>query len=969
MRLRAIHSVWAVVLVLVGVTAPVGAAGYALEFDGVNDYVDVPTRDYTFEDGAIFTIELWSRWYDNVRSLCAYRYQLERSRFRTRGSPEMIVRLDISNQEWHHIAVTYDGSAATRYMTGYVDGVQTATTNATGSPLSGYTGNTLRFGMTRHSSGQYSHCTMDEVRIWNVVRSLDDIKANMKRGLTGNEAGLIGYWTFDEGDGTTLYDHSPRGNHGTLSGGPTWTTDIPPVAAGPAPASAQSPSPANNAVDVLRDVILSWIPGGYADTHDVYLGTVLDDVTAATRTDPKGVLVSRAQDASSYDPPGLLEFGRTYYWRIDEVNAPPSTTIVPGNVWSFTAETFTNRVTAITATASSFDPGFGPQNTVNNSGLSNNLHSTADTAMWVSDKAGPQPTWIQYAFDQVYKLHEMQVWNYNVIFEAVLGFGCKDVTIETSTDGATWTVLKETQFARAPGQDNYAANTTVDFGGAAVKFVRLTAKSNWGGVAPKFGLSEVRFYYIPAHPRQPVPASGATGVNENTVLSWRAGRGAASHKVYLGTDQQAVANGTAPVQTVNVSSFDPSPLAFGTTYYWKVAEVNEAAVPPVWEGPVWSFTTREAVVVDDFETYTDDEGSRIYQTWVDGWTNGTGSTVGYVQAPFAERAIIHGGKQSMPLDYNNTKSPFYSEAERTWDKAQDWTVNSADTLLVYFRGNPVGFAETASGSFTLSGGGTDIWNTVDQFRFAFKTLTGNGAIVAKVESLVNTDPWAKAGVMIREALDPGARFAAVYATPGNGVRYQARLLSASAATSDTAIATPEQMAMQIPVWIKIEKTGNNISGFYSTDGTKWTSMSWNPQTIAMGGPIYIGLCATSHNANAPTTGRFSNVSTTGSVTGSWQAQAIGVAQPANTAAPLYVAVQDSGGKVKAIAHPDPAATTLTTWQAWRIPLSEFSAGGVKMTAVKKMMIGVGDRSSPKVDGAGLVYIDDIGVGHPAAVNP
>jgi hypothetical protein len=84
-----------------------------------------------------------------------------------------------------------------------------------------------------------------------------------------------------------------------------------------------------------------------------------------------------------------------------------------------------------------------------------------------------------------------------------------------------------------------------------------------------------------------------------------------------------------------------------------------------------------------------------------------------------------------------------------------------------------------------------------------------------------------------------------------------------------------------------------------------------------------------------------------------------------TAAPVYVTVQDSAGKTKTIAHPDPAATNLTTWQPWRISLSDVSAGGVKTSAVKKLIIGAGDRANPKADGAGLVFIDDIGVGHPA----
>jgi len=735
----------------------------------------------------------------------------------------------------------------------------------------------------------------------------------------------------------------------------------------PVAGTASNPTPGLGATDVPRDAVLSWTAGPFAAKHDVYLGTDLAAVTGATpAVDPAGVYRGRV-DSATYSVP-LLAHGQTYYWRIDEVNAPPASTVIKGNVWSFTAETLVSRVTTITATASSFEPGFGPENTVNGSGLSNNLHSTASTASWVSGKGAAQPTWIQFAFDRVYKLSETQVWNYNVLFESVLGFGFKDVAIEYSTDGTTWTLLKQAQFAQAPGQDNAPMSTTVDFAGVAAKSVRLTAQSNWGGVVKQFGLSEVRFYYTPVHPREPLPASGATGVNENTVLTWRAGREAASHRVYFGTDANAVLHDTAPVKTVADHSFDPSPLEFGKTYYWKVAEVNEAASPKVWEGDVWDFSTREAFVVDDFESYTDAGGSRIYETWVDGWTNSTGSTVGYTVAPFAERTILHGGKQSMPLDYNNTKSPFYSEAERTWDKAQDWTVNGADTLLVYFRGNPIRFLETAPGSISMSGGGTDIWNAADQFRFACKRLTGNGAMIAKVESVENTDPWAKGGLMIREALDPGARFAAVYATPGNGVRYQARLLSAGAATSDTSVATPEQMALKMPVWIKIERTGTTVSCFYSTDGVKWTSMSWNPQTLAMAGTVYIGLVVTSHNAAAMTTAQFSNISTTGGVTGSWDVQAIGVAQPANDAAPMYLAVQDSAGKVKVIAHPDSAATLLTTWQQWRIPLSDLGSAGVKLTAIKRLAIGVGDRSNPKAGGTGLIYIDDIGVGHPASAN-
>jgi regulation of enolase protein 1 (concanavalin A-like superfamily) len=841
------------------------------------------------------------RWFSEVMTSGEVRM---RNYTQTVSSPAGAMTAHID--EWAHVAITFDGATVRIYL----NGVQVGSGAFTLGPLK-----TAAMGLGCKDGGSNSSTEifsgdLDEARIYDRALSPTDVKQ--------------------------LYE---------------WTG---------LPGKAYGATPADGQTDVARDIVLSWTPGEFTPAtkgHTVYFGESFDDVSNAVG--------AAAQDANTYTPPQRLDFGKTYYWRVDEADKTPNKPLFKGDVWSFTVEPQLYPVSSVTATASSSDLGSTPQNTVNGSGFTNGTHSTANTAMWVSSTTGPQPTWIQYAFDRVYKLADMHVWNYNVVFEPVLGFGFKDVTIEYSTDGTTWTLLKETQFARAPGLDSYATPTIVSFDGVGAQFVRLTPKSNWGGIVQQFGLSEVQFFYIPVNPRQPVPASGATGVSVTARLTWRAGREAASHQVYFGTDPNAVRSDTAPVQTVTDPSFDPGPLDFGKTYYWKVAEVNEAATPRIWEGEVWSFSTRESFVVDDFESYTDAEGSRVYEAWVDGWTNGTGSTVGYVQAPFAERTIVHGGKQSMPLDYNNTKAPFYSEAERTFDTAQDWTVNGADTLILYFRGNPAAFVESA-GTITMSGAGTDIWNSTDEFRFASKQLNGDGTIVAKVENIDNPDVWAKVGVMIRESVDPGSRFAAVYATPGNGVRFQARVLNGGAATSDTAVATTAQMALKTPVWVKVERKGTSFSGFYSTDGANWTAMSWNPQTINMGASVRIGLAVTGHDTGTAT-GMFSNISTTGNVTGSWQVQAIGVAQPANDAAPLYVAVEDSAGKSKVVTHPDPAATTLATWQAWRIPLSDLS--GIKLTAVKKMYLGVGDRSNPQPDGAGKVFIDDIGVGHPAVVSP
>ena len=198
----------------------------------------------------------------------------------------------------------------------------------------------------------------------------------------------------------------------------------------------------------------------------------------------------------------------------------------------------------------------------------------------------------------------------------------------------------------------------------------------------------MRFLYIPIWAREPNPASGQAAVDPQTALSWRAGREAASHQVYVGTDKQQVLDGTAPVSAVSGTSFEP-PVGLGQTYYWKVTEVNDAMTPKSWDGDVWSFTTGAFLVVDDFESYTDEKDHEIYTTWIDGvTTQHSGSQVGYLQAPFAERTIVHGGRQAMPLIYDNSKAPRISEAERTFQPPQDWTKFGITTLVIWFRGDP-----------------------------------------------------------------------------------------------------------------------------------------------------------------------------------------------------------------------------------------------------------------------------------------
>jgi len=753
---------------------------------------------------------------------------------------------------------------------------------------------------------------------------------------------------------------------------------------------ASAPIPGSSSEDVPRDVVLSWTPGIYAQTHDVYLGTVFADVNDADRTDPLDVLISQGQDANALDA-GRLELGQTYYWRVDEVNSVPDNTVFKGEVWSLTTEPFAYPVTDIIATASgSQDADMGPEKTIDGSGLNAlDQHSTVASDMWLSS-AGAQ-AWIQYEFTQVLKLHEMWVWNSNQVIEAFVGLGAKDVTIETSIDGVEWTLLEDTtEFAQAPGTAGYTANTVVDFAGAMARFVRITINAGFG-MMPQHGLSEVRFFSIPAQAREPQPTSGDTVDGVDIVLRWRAGREAVSHEISFSTDSAAVANGSAVVATTSESSFDlaDQDLGFGTTYFWRVDEVNEAGVPPRHAGELWSFATAEYFMVDDFESY-DDDCQRIFFTWLDGLGhnggehlddcevpasngNGSGSIVGHDVAPFGETTITYpAGGQSMPLDYDDSVEPYFSEATSVaYALPSDWILGNPEILSLYYRGNPAGFVEGPEGDITMSAAGNDIFNTADEFRFAYKELSGDGVIVARVESILDVpgnSGWSKAGVMMRQTLDASSAFVMACVSSANGIRFYSRPTTGASTNTDSSVAPAAQQAAAAPAWVKLERVGNEFNGYYALDeaGTDWIAMTWNPLTVALTAQVHVGLAVTSHSPGIPTVAEFSGVST-GGANGPWQIEEIGADHPSNDADQLYLALEDNASRVKVVRHPDPTAVQSPVWREWQISLSEFSA--LNLANVKSVTVGVGERDNPQAGGMGTLYIDNVRVGTPANADP
>ncbi len=468
----------------------------------------------------------------------------------------------------------------------------------------------------------------------------------------------------------------------------------------------------------------------------------------------------------------------------------------------------------------------------------------------------------------------------------------------------------------------------------------------------------------------PKPTNGAIEVpREVASLSWRRGSSANKHDVYFGTVFEDVNEASRDNDPYNVlvsqnqdaTSYNfPGLLEFNQTYCWRVDEINDVDPNSPWKGDVWSFTIANFTVADDFEDYND-TSNRIFDVWADYFANNTGMTVGHFDAPFAEQDIVHSGSQSMYMRYDNdgtvnegtdmeqTGTLLYSEAQREWADPQDWTKDGATSLTIWLRGlrEPVGsFTETTSG-YTMTGAGADIWDTSDSFHYAYKQLTGAGGITAKVVSMTNTHNSAKAGVMIRESLEPDSTHAMVDIQPINEIQFLRRTTTglASEATGQSEISTP--------VWVKLNRAGNTFTARYSVDNTNWTTLG--TATIPMSSNVYIGLIVCSHDNNATCVAEFSNVTTIGNVKGDWQSQDIGI--KSNIPEPMYVVLEDSSGNSAVVKHPDPNISASPSWTEWNILFDAFT--DVNMQAIKKMSIGVGDRANTEPGGAGDLYIDDI----------
>jgi len=399
--------------------------------------------------------------------------------------------------------------------------------------------------------------------------------------------------------------------------------------------TAREPNPADGSIHSDTWVTVTWTTGFTAASHDVYFSDNLADVQASTAEAFRGnqALTNFVVGFPGFPYPEGLVSGTTYYWRIDEIEAD-GTTLHEGNIWSFLVPP---------KSAYHPEPVDGTDSVDPNIALS-----------W-------QP-------------------GFGAILHYVY-FGDDYDTVSNAAGAMPW------------GHPTFSPGT-LELGKAF--YWRVDA---FHGAETFKG--EVWSFSTPGAVGTPIPSNGAVDVTQTQILTWIASDNAASHQVYFGADKNAVqsADSGSPEykgsNNLGSESYDPGKLEWDSTYYWRVDEVETAGTQ---KGLVWSFTTANFLIVDDFESYNDLEpadpaSNRIFNVWLDGFGDPTnGALVGYANPPFAEQILVHGGLQSMPLEYDNSVGK--SEATLTLTSLSDWTEKSVDTLTIWFRGTSANTPET-----------------------------------------------------------------------------------------------------------------------------------------------------------------------------------------------------------------------------------------------------------------------------------
>ena len=565
-----------------------GRYGAALRFDGDNK-VEVPDHaDFHLTDTV--SLALWAQpegdQPDYAKFFCKqksgeYPYGLQYSSSQTiRATINASARFDtptIPNfiGEWAHLGFTYDGANLILYK----DGEEVSRIEATGELQQ----NDLSLSIGgRLSSGQNFIGIIDDVYLFNHALTVDEIQALLMEGGRGYPQAL-------------------------------------------------APVPADGAMIEDLWVNLSWSPGDFAVSHDIYIG---DDFDAVNEGAEGTFIGNQAGTFIVVGFPGMplpdgLVPGATYYWRIDEVNDAEPNSPWKGDVWSFMVPPkkayFPNPADGAESVSQnvnlSWTEGFGSK--LHTVYFGDNFDDVNNATVGL-----PQPS---ASFDPgTLKMAKTYYWRVD------------EFDLLETHKGDVWRFTTEGGVSSPnPAKDDV--------------YVTQTPVLTW---APGLGATHEIFFGTDAGALEK-KASGNLGAEtyEPGQLEW-------GTTYYWRVDEANSANADSP----------------WTGPLWNFTTANFLIIDDM-EG------------YNDLDP-ADPNSNRIFNAWIDGYGDPTnGSLVGYDVPPFAEQTIVYGGSQSMPLFYDNSAAA-KSEATLTLTSNRDWTINGINTLTIWFRGDSANAADT-----------------------------------------------------------------------------------------------------------------------------------------------------------------------------------------------------------------------------------------------------------------------------------
>jgi len=425
-------------------------------------------------------------------------------------------------------------------------------------------------------------------------------------------------------------------------------------------------------------------------------------------------------------------------------------------------------------------------------------------------------------------------------------------SIERSTDGINYAAVG----AVAADVTAYTDSALVDSDSGLPLyqryFYRVRAQGTGGTVSQASG-------FVSDFPRAgPISNMVVNSISTSQiVLDWQDASGEVSYRIERSADG---ASGWTTVGSVgrNVPSFTNSGLPAATQYYYRVVTVDaagDAATSAVVTGcSRLNMVTGLRLTNVSYEgislAWNSVTGATSYriERSTDGGTTYTTRASGVTSTSYTDTSVTWGQEYYYRVIGVNslTESTSASSSVHTTVMPNPWATLDIGAVGV------AGSTSYSSGTFTIEASGADITGTLDEFRFVYEELPGDGEIIARVASIENTSSRAKAGVMIRDSLDADSAHAGTFITYSLGARFLRRL------TTGGTTASTSSFGAAAPYWVKMTRAGNLFTSAISPDGATWTTVG--SATIAMTGSVYIGLAVTSRDDTTLCTATFTDVS-------------------------------------------------------------------------------------------------------------